>query len=110
MSEQAAPPANKRLAYLEKVTREGSIDPFAWYGLAQEYRRLERFDEALQTFTQLRSASADYLPMYLMCGQMLEAAQRTVEAREWLTAGLELARQKGDGHAASELESALSTL
>ncbi|MCA9587560.1 MAG: tetratricopeptide repeat protein [Myxococcales bacterium] len=110
MSEQAAPPANKRLAYLEKVTREGSTDPFAWYGLAQEYRRLERFDEALQTFTQLRSAHVDYLPMYLMCGQMLETLERTDEAREWLTAGLDLAKKKGDSHAASELESALATL
>lgn len=101
---------NKRLLYLEKLTREGSTDPFAWYGLAQEYRRLERWDEALQTFTQLRGAHADYLPMYLMCGQMLEGLARTDEARAWLESGLELAKKKGDSHAASELESALSTL
>jgi predicted Zn-dependent protease len=104
----AAP--NKRLAFLEKVTRDGSTDPLAWYGLAMEYRKLERWDEALQTFTALRSRTADYVPMYLMCGQMLESIGRTDEAREWMDAGLEQARRKGDGHAASELESALALL
>ena len=43
--------ASKRLAYLEKVTRDGTTDPFPWYGLALEYRNLERYDESLQTFT-----------------------------------------------------------
>jgi len=63
---------NKRLAFLEKTTAEGSTDPLAWYGLAMEYRKLERWDEALQTFTQLRTMKPDYVAMYLMCGQMLE--------------------------------------
>jgi hypothetical protein len=52
----------------------------------------------------------DYVAMYLMCGQMLETAARADEAREWLEAGIAQARQKGDGHAVSELESALATL
>jgi predicted Zn-dependent protease len=100
----------KRLAFLEKVTRDGTTDPFPWYGLALEYRNLERFDEALQTFTTLRQNSPSYVPMYLMCGQMLEKAGRTDEAREWLTAGIAAAAKAGDGHAKSELKSALSTL
>jgi predicted Zn-dependent protease len=100
----------KRLLYLEKVTRDGTTDPFPWYGLALEYRSLERHDEALQTFTSLRAMNPGYVPMYLMCGQMLEALGRTDEAREWLTAGVRAATQAGDGHAKGELESALSTL
>jgi predicted Zn-dependent protease len=101
---------NKRLQFLEKMTSEGSDDPLAWYGLAMEYRKLERIDEALQTFTTLRTRQPDYVAMYLMCGQMLAEASRKDEAREWLEAGIERARAKGDGHALSELESALSTL
>jgi predicted Zn-dependent protease len=101
---------NKRLAYLEKVTSEGSQDPLAWYGLAMEYRKLGRIDEALQTFTTLRSFKPDYVAMYLMCGQMLEEASRRDEAREWLESGLVQAREKGDAHAASEIESALGLL
>ncbi len=101
---------NKRLAFLEKTTADGSEDPLAWYGLAMEYRKLERWDEALQTFTTLRTRKPDYVAMYLMCGQMLEGVGRNDEAREWLESGLAAARAKGDSHAASEIESALSTL
>lgn len=101
---------NKRLAYLEKITAGGSTDPMAWYGLAMEYRKLQRWDEALQTFTTLRAQAPDYVAMYLMCGQMLEEIERTEEARDWLEAGLAAARAKGDAHAASEIESALALL
>jgi predicted Zn-dependent protease len=101
---------NKRLAFLEKLTREGTEDPLAWYGLAMEYRKLERWDEALQTFTTLRTRKPDYVAMYLMCGQMLGGIGRLDEARAWMEAGLSAARTKGDSHAASELESAIASL
>ncbi len=101
---------SKRLAFLQKTTAEGSTDPLAWYGLAMEYRKLERWDEALQTFTTLRTMKPDYVAMYLMCGQMLEGAARPDEARAWLEAGIEQARLKGDHHALGELESALAML
>ncbi len=102
--------ANKRLAFLEKVTAEGTEDPLAWYGLAMEYRKLERWDEAIQTFAALRTRKPEYVAMYLMCGQMLSEASRKDEAREWLESGITTAQAKGDSHAVSELESALSTL
>jgi predicted Zn-dependent protease len=101
---------SKRLSYLEKVTAAGTADPMPWYALAMEYRALGRHDEALQTFTTLRSRKPDYVPMYLMCGQMLEGLSRADEAREWLEAGLAAARGEGDAHATSELESALAAL
>jgi predicted Zn-dependent protease len=101
---------SKRLAFLEKTTAGGSTDPLAWYGLAMEYRKLERWDEALQTFTTLRTMKPDYVAMYLMCGQMLEGLSRETEAREWLEAGIVQAKASGNSHAASELESALALL
>ena len=100
---------SKRLAYLEKITAEGSTDPFAWYGLALEYKTLGRVDDALRTFTSLRSKQPDYVPMFLMCGQMLADAGRT-EAREWLEAGVKAATAKRDTHALGELEAALDSL
>jgi predicted Zn-dependent protease len=107
------PQATKRLDFLLKMTSPGgpgSEDPFVWYGLAMEYRGLERTDEALATFEELRRKAPDYVPMYLMCGQMLESMSRPADARAWLSAGIEAARRKGDSHAASELESALQAL
>jgi tetratricopeptide (TPR) repeat protein len=101
---------SKRLAFLEKITREGSTDPMAWYGLAMEYRTLERWDESLQTFTTLRTTNPDYVAAYLMCGQMLEKLARKDEAREWLEAGIVAAQKKRDSHALGELQSALAAL
>lgn len=99
---------SKRLDFLLKVTA-GSDDPFAWYGLAMEYRTLSRFDEALAAFERLKARAPDYVPMYLMCGQMLDSMGRREDARAWITAGIAAARSKGDAHALSELEGALST-
>ena len=101
---------SKRLAFLQKLTAEGSEDPLAWYGLAMELRKLERWDESLQAFNTLRSRKPDYVPVYLMCGQMLEQLGRVDEAREWLERGIEQADARGDTHAKGELESALATL
>ena len=92
------------------MTTEGSTDPMAWYGLAMEYKSLDRVEDSLRTFTALRTSHPDYVAMYLMCGQMLDEANRKDEAREWLEVGLTTAKAKGDTHAASEIESALSLL
>jgi predicted Zn-dependent protease len=100
---------SRRLEFLLKVTA-GSEDPFAWYGLAMEYRSLSRLDEAVATFEHLKARSPDYVPMYLMCGQVLESMGRLDDARAWLTAGVAAAQAKRDGHALSELEGALAAL
>jgi len=92
------------------MTSGGNEDPFVWYGLAMEFRSLSRFDEALATFEALRGRTPDYVPMYLMCGQMLESMGRAADARTWLASGIDSARKKGDSHAASELEAALQAL
>jgi predicted Zn-dependent protease len=100
---------SKRLAFLLELTSK-STDPFAFYGLAMEYRSLSRLDEAISTFENLRGRSPDYVPMYLMCGQVLESVGRVEEARSWFSSGIEQARAKGDAHALSELQTALAAL
>jgi tetratricopeptide (TPR) repeat protein len=98
---------NRRLKLLEKLVREGSSEPFHAYALALEYKREERFDEALATFDSLRAAHPAYLPMYMMAGLMLAALDRTAEATLWFEQGLEVARRQGDAKTARELEDAL---
>ena len=101
---------SKRLPILEKMVATGSTDPFAWYALALEYSNVGRTDDAANTFTKLRAQSPSYVPMYLMCGQMLVKAGRKTEGREWLEAGITEARAAGNSHALSELQSALAEL
>jgi predicted Zn-dependent protease len=99
---------SKRLEMLEGLARSGKADSFALYALAMEYRKEARAADALTTFETLRSKDPDYLPMYLMAGQVLLEAERSAEARVWLEAGIALASRKGDGKARNELEAALS--
>jgi predicted Zn-dependent protease len=101
---------NKRLAFLEQTTRAGSADSFAWYALALEYRKEQRFDDALAAFVSLREKDPGYLALYLMAGQTLAEAGRPGDAGDWLRAGIELARERGDGKTLGELESALADL
>ena len=98
---------NKRLAFLEQLAASGKADSFALYALAMEYRKEARAADALGALDALRAADADYLPMYLMAGQLLGDEGRGDEARRWLEAGIALATRKGDAHAKSELLSAL---
>jgi tetratricopeptide (TPR) repeat protein len=99
---------SKRLAVLEKMTAAGSKDPFAWYGLALEYKGLGRHDEAIATFGKLREIDPGYVAQYLMCGGLLLELGRATEARECLTLGIAMAKSKGDTHALSELQDALA--
>ncbi|HEX2734448.1 MAG TPA: tetratricopeptide repeat protein [Polyangiaceae bacterium] len=101
---------NKRLLLLEQMTSAGKADAFAWYGLAMEYRRLGRAEDALQAFESLRSKFADYLAQYLMAGQLLKELGRTEAAREWLQAGFDLATTRGDMKTRGELEQELAAL
>jgi predicted Zn-dependent protease len=75
-----------------------------------EYRKEGRVDDAIATFTKLKTKDPGYLPLYLMAGQTLIDASRPAEARTWLETGIEVARTKGDSHALGELESALGLL
>lgn len=99
---------SKRLLMLQKLTQEGSKDPFHWYALALEHVGVGQHDAALATFHALREIDPGYVPMYLMCGTMLGKAGRFEEAEAWLTQGIGVARSKGDQHALSELDEALA--
>lgn len=101
---------SKRLAVLEKMTAAPNADPFAWYGLAMEYRSLGRPDDAIRTFETLRGRDPSYVAMYLMAAQVLSEQGRRDEARTWAQDGIAQARRKGDTHAAGELESLLAGL
>jgi predicted Zn-dependent protease len=98
---------NKRLALLEKMVADGKADSFARYALAMEYRKLGRMQDALSAFESLRGADPGYLAQYLMAGQLLIESGRSPEARDWLEAGIALARKNGDAKALGELQDAL---
>lgn len=99
-----------RLETLRRIAAQRPNDPFPQYGLAMELRSAGKLDEALEVFTHLRANAPDYVPQYLMHGQILIGLDRKADAKAVLEAGIEMAKKKGDAHAASELDAALADL
>ncbi len=95
---------------LEKLAGSKLDDPFPQYGLAMEYKRLDRVDEAGAAFSTLLERHATYIPAYLMYGNLLEAKAEPAAALEIYGRGIVVAEQAGDEHAASELQAAQDAL
>ena len=99
-----------RLEILEKMVAASPNDPFPMYGLALEYRSAGRDEDALRAFEKLRDAFPQYVPQYLMAGQLCEKLGRRDVAREWFQKGVVAAQGARDMHALGELEGALTAL
>jgi tetratricopeptide (TPR) repeat protein len=98
-----------RIETLKKFIEAHPNDPFPRYGLAQEYKNAGRFDEARAVFESLMRDHPDYTAAYLHAGNVLISLGQRDEARAVFERGIEACRRRGDGHAMSELEGALSS-
>jgi len=101
---------NKRLQMLERMIEQGSQDPFVRYARALELRSLGELERALAGLEEVRTLHPDYVPTYLMAGQIAGQLARNTEARSWLEQGIAVATTARDEHARSELQSALDDL
>ncbi|MGB1016787.1 MAG: tetratricopeptide repeat protein [Nannocystaceae bacterium] len=99
-----------RLGMLQQFLKSRPDDPFVRYGLAMEYKKLGRLDEATAAFAELLAKSPEYVAAYLMAGNTLEEAGQAQEALAMYTRGAEVARAAGDEHATSELVAAHEAL
>lgn len=99
--------AKKRLAMLEAKIGTGADDPFLYYARALELRSLGRLEDALVALEEVEARFTDYVPTFLMAGQIATDLDRTEVARGFLERGIALATRVGDEHARSELAQAL---
>ena len=99
-----------RVQVLKGLLTRNPGDSFARYGLAMEYAKLGRLEEAVAEYRTLLGADPNYLYAYFHGGQALERLGRTEEARELYKQGIEAAGLAGDEHARSELQAALEQL
>ena len=95
---------------IDSMIAKGSEDPFHFYARAMELRSLERLEDSLLAFDEVRTRFADYVPTYLMAAQVALELDRDDDARSWAERGIEQANAKSDGHAARELEQFLAAL
>ncbi len=100
----------QRLEAFRKFVEKSPEDPFARYSLAMALRSAGRVADAVAEFRELARRRPDYVPTYLMLGQALEATGKDAEAAQAYEDGIAQAARKQDGHAQSELESALEAV
>jgi len=99
-----------RLAMLHKIAAERPDEAFPQYGLAMEYRRLQRNEEAVQAFDVLMQRHPDYVPAYLMAGTLLKDLGQGARARQVLDRGIEVATAAGESKAVDELSATRAEL
>ncbi len=98
----------QRLAAFRQFVEKSPDDPFARYSLAMALRAAGKGEESAAEFGELARRKPDYVPTYLMLGQVLEGLGREAEAARAYEQGLAAAARTGDAHAQGELTDALA--
>jgi hypothetical protein len=99
-----------RRQMLEEFVAKNPDDAFSRYGLAMECMNGGDPGAADGHFRALIERTPDYIPAYLMYGQMLARESRNEEAKRVLSDGMIAAAKKHDDHARSEMETLLNEL
>ena len=99
-----------RLEALKGLVAQNPSDSRTRYMLAMELTRQGDFEAAVQEYTALVAADADYVAAYYHGGQALERLDRIDEARVMYKRGIEACERTGDGHTKAELEGVLELL
>jgi len=99
-----------RRQMFEEFVSKKPDDAFSRYGLAMECMNSGDTAAADAHFRALLERNADYIPAYLMYGQLLARESRPGEAKQILSSGIAAATKNGDQHARSEMETLLNDL
>jgi Flp pilus assembly protein TadD len=99
-----------RIDSMRKFVESRPDEPFPRYGLAMEYAKHGRLEEADEQFAELRRRNPEYLPLYYQHGSVLMRLERKDEARSTFEKGIELSTAKGDEHTRDELTAILGEL
>ena len=93
-----------RLDKLLEFLQNEPEDEFLQYALATEYLRLNETEKALEYYEKLVSKHPDYVGTYYHLGKLYEALNRKPDAISIYEKGMEVAKNKRDNHAFSELQ------
>jgi tetratricopeptide (TPR) repeat protein len=99
-----------RLDLLKNMVAQNPTDSFARYGLAMEWARTGKLEQAIEEYRGLLAVNPDYAAAYYHGGQTLEKLGRPDEARALYRKGIEATTRIGDLHTRSEIEAALQLL
>jgi tetratricopeptide (TPR) repeat protein len=101
---------DNRLESLRGMVAANPADSFARYGLAMEYVKQGKLQDAAAEFEKLIDSNPNYAAAYFHGGQTLEKLGRIEEAKAVYGKGIEITTASGDLHTRSELQAALDIL
>ena len=85
-------------------------DTFLLYGIALEHKKLGDAKQAVEFLDRVIAADPGYAYAYHQKGLVYESTGDSEAARAAYRAGIEAAKNKGDDHAAGEIQAALEML
>ena len=99
-----------RLQKLLEFHKNDNNDPFIIYAIGLEHDKKGSLTDAITWFEKLYESHPDYMGLYLTVGMLYEKSDQHDLALRMYKEGLVLAKNIGDFHAASELNTAKTNL
>ncbi|HKP13376.1 MAG TPA: tetratricopeptide repeat protein [Blastocatellia bacterium] len=100
--------SQSRIEAFQAMLKDQPDEVMIWYGLGNEYFKLERWAEAADALRNVVRLNPDYTAAYQMLGSALMGAGRRDEARAAWTAGVEAGRRTGAWKAQQHMERLLA--
>lgn len=100
--------AQSKVELFAQMAREQPGNEMIWYGLANEYVKLERWSEAAEALGQVIRINPDYTAAYQMLGTALANLGEHVEARRVWGDGIVVAKRAGAWKAQQHMEGLLA--
>jgi Flp pilus assembly protein TadD len=97
-----------RLKALLAIAEAQPEEVMIWYGLANEYVKLERWQEAVDALRRTLALNPDYTSAYQMLGTALMNLDQRDEARLIWSQGVEVAARTGAWKARAHMEGLLA--
>ena len=99
--------SNSKIETLKALVEKNPNNPLGRYGLANEYLKLEMYDEAINEINAYLKLKDDEGAVYRILGEALLKLGRKEEAKEAYRKGIETAHRHGHPGMAAEFEETL---
>jgi predicted Zn-dependent protease len=100
--------SQERIEAFKAMAAQQPEQEMVWYGLANEYVKLERWDEAADALRRVVKLNADFTAAYQMLGTALLNQGQREEARRAWTDGIEVANRTGAWKARQHMETLMA--
>ena len=102
--------SNSKIETLKALVEKNPDNPLGRYGLANEYLKLDMYEEAIEQIEAYLKLKDDQGAVYRMLGEALLKLGRKEEAKEAYKKGIEAAHRHGHPGMAAEFEETLELI